>query len=142
MPSAAPCIVTQTDAVLKKTPLAFFFSDTLARLEFDVRNPFISLHRMSSALFGLARQACQTLGKRCMSSGAEDGFKVAVLGAAGGIGQPLSLLMKVRLRLTESMHDHRCSQVLATLSLCFYRVGRTLFCNNPRPLPVPCMEEP
>lgn len=28
------------------------------------------------------------------------GFKVAVLGAAGGIGQPLSMLMKVGLRLS------------------------------------------
>ena len=31
-----------------------------------------------------------------MSTGAGEGFKVAVLGAAGGIGQPLSLLMKER----------------------------------------------
>ena len=54
---------------------------------------------MSSALFGLARQACQAVGKRCMATNSEEGFKVAVLGAAGGIGQPLSLLMKARSRL-------------------------------------------
>ena len=51
---------------------------------------------MSSALFGLARQTLRAAGQRCMSSGADEGFKVTVLGAAGGIGQPLSLLMKVR----------------------------------------------
>ena len=32
-----------------------------------------------------------------MSSSADEGFKVAVLGAAGGIGQSLALLMKVAL---------------------------------------------
>lgn len=51
---------------------------------------------MTSALLGLARQACNAVGKRHMASKAEEGFKVAVLGAAGGIGQPLSLLMKAR----------------------------------------------
>ncbi|MED6122270.1 hypothetical protein PIB30_038289 [Stylosanthes scabra] len=31
----------------------------------------------------------------CRSKGAAPGFKVAILGAAGGIGQPLSMLMKI-----------------------------------------------
>lgn len=31
----------------------------------------------------------------CRSKGASPGFKVAILGAAGGIGQPLSMLMKM-----------------------------------------------
>lgn len=31
----------------------------------------------------------------CRAKGGAPGFKVAVLGAAGGIGQPLSLLMKL-----------------------------------------------
>ena len=34
-------------------------------------------------------------GSNCRAKGAAPGFKVAVLGAAGGIGQPLSLLMKM-----------------------------------------------
>lgn len=31
----------------------------------------------------------------CRSKGGAPGFKVAILGAAGGIGQPLALLMKM-----------------------------------------------
>lgn len=31
----------------------------------------------------------------CRAKGGSPGFKVAVLGAAGGIGQPLSMLMKI-----------------------------------------------
>jgi hypothetical protein len=31
----------------------------------------------------------------CRAKGAAPGFKVAVLGASGGIGQPLALLMKI-----------------------------------------------
>ncbi|MCH91822.1 malate dehydrogenase glyoxysomal, partial [Trifolium medium] len=31
----------------------------------------------------------------CRAKGAAPGFKVAILGAAGGIGQPLSMLMKI-----------------------------------------------
>ncbi|KAG0477173.1 hypothetical protein HPP92_013575 [Vanilla planifolia] len=34
-------------------------------------------------------------GSVCRSKGGSSGFKVAILGAAGGIGQPLSLLMKM-----------------------------------------------
>ncbi|XP_066357711.1 malate dehydrogenase, glyoxysomal-like isoform X3 [Miscanthus floridulus] len=34
-------------------------------------------------------------GSNCRAKGAAPGFKVAILGAAGGIGQPLSLLMKM-----------------------------------------------
>ncbi|XP_037439033.1 malate dehydrogenase, glyoxysomal-like [Triticum dicoccoides] len=34
-------------------------------------------------------------GSNCRAKGAAPGFKVAVLGASGGIGQPLSLLMKM-----------------------------------------------
>eukprot|EP00271_Cylindrocystis_brebissonii_P012843 TRINITY_DN32355_c0_g1_i1.p1 TRINITY_DN32355_c0_g1~~TRINITY_DN32355_c0_g1_i1.p1 ORF type:complete len:333 (+),score=60.48 TRINITY_DN32355_c0_g1_i1:193-1191(+) len=39
----------------------------------------------------------RNVAKRCLSSAASpsEGFKVAVLGAAGGIGQPLGLLMKL-----------------------------------------------
>ena len=49
---------------------------------------------MASTLFQLGREAAK-FGVRTMSSSPE-GYKVAVLGAAGGIGQPLSLLIKVR----------------------------------------------
>lgn len=34
-------------------------------------------------------------GSNCRAKGAAPGFKVAILGAAGGIGQPLALLMKM-----------------------------------------------
>jgi malate dehydrogenase len=34
-------------------------------------------------------------GSHCRAKGAAPGFKFAVLGASGGIGQPLSLLMKM-----------------------------------------------
>jgi len=32
---------------------------------------------------------------QCRAKGGSPGFKVAILGAAGGIGQPLSMLMKM-----------------------------------------------
>lgn len=55
---------------------------------------------MSGALAALAKQAaqaCTSGAARTFAASAGDaGFKVGVLGAAGGIGQPLSLLMKVR----------------------------------------------
>ena len=35
------------------------------------------------------------MGSNCRAKGAAPGFKVAILGAAGGIGQPLALLMKM-----------------------------------------------
>ncbi|KAK1589582.1 hypothetical protein Q3G72_035454 [Acer saccharum] len=35
--------------------------------------------------------------ENCRAKGASGGFKVAVLGAAGGIGQPLAMLMKMNL---------------------------------------------
>lgn len=38
----------------------------------------------------------RSLGRaNCRAKGASPGFKVAILGAAGGIGQPLALLMKM-----------------------------------------------
>lgn len=55
---------------------------------------------MSGALAAFAKQAakaCTSSAARSYAASAGDaGFKVGVLGAAGGIGQPLSLLMKVR----------------------------------------------
>ncbi|MCJ1431649.1 Malate dehydrogenase, cytoplasmic [Xylographa pallens] len=48
----------------------------------------------SRQLFG----ACQ---RRAFSASVRDASKVCVLGAAGGIGQPLSLLMKLNPRVTE-----------------------------------------
>ena len=53
---------------------------------------------MSIAAFAKqAAKACSSNAARSYAAGAGDaGFKVGVLGAAGGIGQPLSLLMKVR----------------------------------------------
>lgn len=49
-------------------------------------------------------------GARGFAAGPAAGKKVAILGAAGGIGQPLSLLMKVRSIITLyyiSNHDLR-----------------------------------
>ena len=48
------------------------------------------------AMAGLEREATR-------ARGAAPGFKVAVLGAAGGIGQPLSLLMKMH-PLVSTLH--------------------------------------
>jgi hypothetical protein len=51
---------------------------------------------MASTILHAAKNALRSISNaRSMSTGAGEGFKVAVLGAAGGIGQPLSLLMKV-----------------------------------------------
>lgn len=49
------------------------------------------------------------------SSAGVEGRKVAVLGAAGGIGQPLSLLMKVRKPLTH-LRDQIAASYRAQLS--------------------------
>ena len=46
------------------------------------------------AMFGAAKQALRQ-GARGYAAAAKADRKVAVLGAAGGIGQPLGLLMKV-----------------------------------------------
>lgn len=55
---------------------------------------------MAGALRNLSKAAFEAAGgMRYMSTGAGEGFKAAVLGAAGGIGQPLSLLMKVNSRV-------------------------------------------
>ena len=48
-----------------------------------------------SALKKLAGPLLRVAGSRAMATGEAPGRKVAVMGAAGGIGQPLSLLMKV-----------------------------------------------
>lgn len=39
--------------------------------------------------------SCNLETENCRAKGGAPGFKVAILGAAGGIGQPLSLLMKM-----------------------------------------------
>ena len=51
---------------------------------------------LMSALKKLAGPLLRVAGSRAMATGEAPGRKVAVMGAAGGIGQPLSLLMKVR----------------------------------------------
>ncbi|PNS17037.1 Malate dehydrogenase, mitochondrial [Sphaceloma murrayae] len=48
-----------------------------------------------------ARSASSLLGRRAFSTTARLDSKVAVLGAAGGIGQPLSLLLKLNPRVTD-----------------------------------------
>ncbi len=49
-----------------------------------------------NALFRSSKQALQHAG-RSFASGPHPERKVALLGAAGGIGQPLGLLLKVRI---------------------------------------------
>ncbi len=60
--------------------------------------PSLPSPSMSSALKQLAGPLLRAAGARTMAAAAAEapGRKVAVMGAAGGIGQPLSLLMKVR----------------------------------------------
>ena len=48
-------------------------------------------------MFGAAKQALRQGARGYAAAAAKPDRKVAVLGAAGGIGQPLGLLMKVRL---------------------------------------------
>ncbi|KAL9035798.1 MAG: hypothetical protein Q9180_004658 [Flavoplaca navasiana] len=48
-----------------------------------------------------SRQVFGTLQRRAFSASARQASKVSVLGGAGGIGQPLSLLMKLNPRVTE-----------------------------------------
>lgn len=59
---------------------------------------------------------CRVEARPCLGggTGTEGTFKVAVLGAAGGIGQPLSLLLK---------QSHICSKLIGELSL--YDVANT-----------------
>lgn len=54
------------------------------------------------------KQAFGTFQKRAFSASARQQSKVAVLGAAGGIGQPLSLLMKLNPRVSQlALYDIR-----------------------------------
>jgi len=53
-------------------------------------------------------RALATTNRRMFSSTASAATKVAVLGAAGGIGQPLSLLLKLNTRVSElALYDIR-----------------------------------
>ncbi|KAE8354116.1 lactate/malate dehydrogenase [Aspergillus coremiiformis] len=55
-----------------------------------------------------ARQTFNLFQKRAFSASASQASKVAVLGAAGGIGQPLSLLLKLNPRVSElALYDIR-----------------------------------
>ena len=61
-----------------------------------------------------------TLARSTLRYSSQRGYKVAVLGAAGGIGQPLSLLLKLDPRVTElSLFDVvRTPGVAADISHC------------------------
>ncbi|KAI9762405.1 MAG: Malate dehydrogenase, cytoplasmic [Chaenotheca gracillima] len=55
-----------------------------------------------------SRQMYTSLGRRAFSVSARQSSKVTVLGAAGGIGQPLSLLLKLNPRVSElALYDIR-----------------------------------
>eukprot|EP00951_Prasinocladus_malaysianus_P029651 scaffold274928_cov45-Prasinocladus_malaysianus.AAC.1 len=55
----------------------------------------------------LLRRAAKEMAGRAMSAaaGSVGSRKVAVVGAAGGIGQPLSLLMKVKITGSSAYHQ-------------------------------------
>ncbi|KAI9830610.1 MAG: Malate dehydrogenase, cytoplasmic [Phylliscum demangeonii] len=56
----------------------------------------------------IARHVFQTAQRRAFSATARQASKVAVLGASGGIGQPLSLLLKLNPRVSElALYDIR-----------------------------------
>lgn len=57
-------------------------------------------------MFAATRIASSVAAKRAFSTSAANLSKVAVLGASGGIGQPLSLLLKENPHVTElSLYD-------------------------------------
>jgi len=59
-------------------------------------------------MYALRRTATTFTQRRAFSAAAANASKVAVLGAAGGIGQPLSLLLKLSPRVTElALYDVR-----------------------------------
>ncbi|KAF2668446.1 malate dehydrogenase [Microthyrium microscopicum] len=61
-----------------------------------------------------ARQVFATAQRRAFSASARQATKVAVLGASGGIGQPLSLLLKLNPRVTElALYDIRLAPGVA-----------------------------
>ncbi|CAG5152950.1 uncharacterized protein ALTATR162_LOCUS2975 [Alternaria atra] len=61
-----------------------------------------------------ARQAFFQGSRRCFSASARQNSKVTVLGAAGGIGQPLSLLLKLNPRVSKlSLYDIRLAPGVA-----------------------------
>ncbi|QDS70798.1 Malate dehydrogenase, cytoplasmic [Venturia effusa] len=61
-----------------------------------------------------ARQAFAQTQRRCFSASVRQNSKVTVLGAAGGIGQPLSLLLKLNPRVSElALYDIRMAPGVA-----------------------------
>jgi len=61
-----------------------------------------------------ARQVFAQSQRRCFSASSRQASKVTVLGAAGGIGQPLSLLLKLNPRVTElALYDIRMAPGVA-----------------------------
>ncbi|CCD23695.1 malate dehydrogenase MDH1 NDAI_0C00340 [Naumovozyma dairenensis CBS 421] len=63
----------------------------------------------------MLRSTFQTLSKRTFSSTSINPYKVAVLGASGGIGQPLSLLLKLNHNVTDlRLYDLRNAKGVAT----------------------------
>jgi len=59
-------------------------------------------------MFSVRRAAVSFTQKRAFSASAANPYNVAVLGAAGGIGQPLSLLLKLSPKVTElALYDVR-----------------------------------
>jgi len=78
--------------------------------------PFLhtsSLPNLAHKMFA-ARQAFMQTGRRAFSVSARQNSKVTVLGAAGGIGQPLSLLLKLNPRVSElALYDIRLAPGVA-----------------------------
>lgn len=58
--------------------------------------------------------------KRAFSSTVANPYKVTVLGAGGGIGQPLSLLLKLNHKVTDlRLYDLKGAKVLPPICLIF-----------------------
>lgn len=57
---------------------------------------------------------------RSFSAAGSRGYKVGVVGASGGIGQPLSLLLKLDTRVTElSLYDGKLCGYVSVIPLHF-----------------------
>jgi hypothetical protein len=79
-----------------------------------------------SALKKLAGPLLRVAGSRAMATGEAPGRKVAVMGAAGGIGQPLSLLMKVKRKAGEAARGALCAALAPHAAAPFTRSVRVV----------------
>lgn len=103
-----------------QNPLASFSSlKSSTSLRFDLGSSFLGMEKFS-ALRGSSIRKVQQSNKSTNSFQVQASYKVAVLGAAGGIGQPLALLVKMS-PLVSALHLYDIANVkgvAADLSHC------------------------